>query len=240
MESNPWRRPGLRLGVLVTVLSLLAAPLGAGNSKTWNDQLQKVLALLRGQQWQQALDGSQELLDSFARDLAPGKKADRSVALVVMCRALAEAGQGREADAAWDWHVAQQIDPAMESWNLAEFGAAGALLDQHRLARDPRPLAVDPSAESTVTPVVRVGEPRFPKWPAAAYRIGWGGTVVVEAVIGADGALSHPRLLDAPPVATMALAVFDALRGSRFEPARRGGEPVASLYRLGMKYTYTR
>jgi len=239
MARHPLAHLVVVLGVLCSV-SFLTPARAAGGTKAWNEQLQKILADLRGAQWQTALTGSQELLDEFGRRLAPGKKADRSVALVVMCRALAEAGQGREAEAVWDWHVAQQIDPSIEGWSFAEFGAPGSVLDRHRLSRDPRPAVVDPLESTGIEPVQKIGEPRFPAWPEAAYRSGWGGLIQVEAVIGVDGSLSHPRLIQAPPVATMTLAAFDALRGNRFVPARREGEPVASIYRFTMKFTYTR
>lgn len=227
-------------GVVFAGLLATPSPAGAAGSKRWNEKLQKVLADLRAERWAEAQAGSQELLDDFGRRLAPGEKADRSVALVVMCRALAEAGQGREAEAVWDWHVAQQIDPSIEGWSFAEFGAAGSVLDRHRLSNDPRPPVVDPLASPGIEPAEKLGEPRFPIWPEAAYRSGWGGLIQVEAVIGVDGGLSHPRLIQAPPVATMTLAAFDAARANRFRPARRGDEPVASIYQFTMKFTYTR
>lgn len=240
MGSHRWSAFILRFGVPLLTLFLATAPAAAAGAKAWNEQLQQALAHLRGQRWPEALAGSQKLLDSFMRDLAPGKKADHSVALVVMCRALAQAGLGKEAEAAWDWHVAQQLDPPIEGWNLTEFGAAGAVLDRHRLARDPRPAIRDPLENSEITPVEGLGEPRFPVWPEAAYRIGWGGTIQVDMVVHADGRLSHPRLLSAPPVATLALAAFDAMRANRYAPARVGGEPIDSVYRFTMKFTYTR
>lgn len=230
----------LRLGVLLLALVVPTTPSAAAGSRVWNEQLQEVLAQLRGQRWPEALMSSQELLDSFGRSLAPGKNADRSVALVVMCRALAEAGQGREAEAVWDWQVAQQIDASIEDWSFAEFGAAGAVLDRHRRSRDPRPAVVDPLESKEIEPAQRIGEARFPAWPQAAYRSGWAGPIQVEAVVGADGGLSHPQLTQAPPVATMTLAAFDALRGNRFVPARRDGEPVPSLFRFTLKFSYTR
>lgn len=230
----------LRLGILLLAFLFGAAPPAAAGSKNWNEQLQNVLAHLHGQDWSEALTGSQELLDSFGRSLAPGKKADHSVAMVVMCRALAEAGLGREAEAAWDWHVAQQIDPAIEGWNLSEFGAAGAVLDRHRSARDPRPVAADPLENGELTPVEKLGESRPPAWPEGAFRLGWGGTIQVDMIVHADGTISHPRILTAPPVATLTLAAFDALHANRYAPARAGGEPVTSLYRFTMKFTYTR
>lgn len=240
MTSHRRSVPLLRPGVLLLALLIPATPLAAAGSKTWNEHLQKTLVQLRGQDWSAALTSSQELLDSFGRSLAPGKKADHSVAMVVMCRALAEAGLGQEAEAAWDWQVAQQIDPEIEGWNLSEFGAAGAVLDRHRSARDPRPEVADPFENPEITPVERLGEPRFPAWPEGAYRLGWGGTIQVDMIVHADGTISHPRVLTAPPVATLTLAAFDAMRANRYGPARAGGEPVTSVYRFTMKFTYTR
>jgi TonB family protein len=62
--------------------------------------------------------------------------------------------------------------------------------------------------------------PRFPPTARA------GGQVLVEALIGADGAIGETKVLQAqPPFESAALS---ALAGWTFKPARRGGLPVPS------------
>jgi hypothetical protein len=57
------------------------------------------------------------------------------------------------------------------------------------------------------------------------------GSLFFETVIGRDGRVADVKLLEGSP--DRAAVVADALRGERFEPARRHGRPVAvSVYRL--------
>ena len=50
--------------------------------------------------------------------------------------AVAEAGLGREDDAVWHWHIAQNLaGAALSDKTLASFGKAGALLVRHPLRR---------------------------------------------------------------------------------------------------------
>ncbi len=70
---------------------------------------------------------------------------------------------------------------------------------------------------------VEVSQEAVREWPE--------GSLFFETVIGRDGRVADVKLLEGSP--DQAAAVADALRGERFEPARRHGRPVAvSVYRL--------
>jgi periplasmic protein TonB len=78
-----------------------------------------------------------------------------------------------------------------------------------------------------------------PRYPDELRRAGVSGLVQVQYVVGSDGrvdeqsirvlASSHPAFL---------LAALQALRGSRFKPARRGGRPVAVLVQQTIRFWY--
>lgn len=241
MLSSTWRLFGARLGVLSLVLGLVASSAGAGNAKAWNRQLQQTVAGLRAGDWKAAKQGAQRGLDDLARSLAPGKGAGSAVGMFLMCRALAEAGLGEQREAIWDWQIAQQLDPRLESWKLAEFGAAGAFLDRERLSNRPRPSlpTAGTAADQEIAPPQRLaGEP--PRVPEAAFTQVRNAQLEFSLLLSAEGLPSYPRIVERGPLETLTLAVSDMLRSSRWEPARRGGQPVAVDYRFKFKFAMTR
>ena len=78
-----------------------------------------------------------------------------------------------------------------------------------------------------------------PRYPSELRRAGVSGLVQVQYVVGSDGrvderairvlASSHPAFL---------LAALQALRDSRFRPARRGGRPTAVLVQQTFRFRY--
>lgn len=78
-----------------------------------------------------------------------------------------------------------------------------------------------------------------PRYPDQLRRAGVSGLVQVQYVVGSDGrvdeqsirvlASSHPAFLQ---------AALQALRDSRFKPARRGGRPVAVLVQQTIRFWY--
>jgi len=63
-----------------------------------------------------------------------------------------------------------------------------------------------------------------PKYPEEAKRAREQGRVVVEFVVAPDGAVTRVRVVDGSPFLREAAA--ESLRQSKYEPARKGGEPV--------------
>lgn len=232
----------VRLGVLLVALSVAPAPARAGGSRAWNEQLQETVTLLRAGSWTEAKKEARKGLESLSRSLAPGKSAGSAVGMFLMCRAVAEAGLGEERDAVWDWRIAQQLDPRLERWNLTEFGAAGALLDRRRLSNDPRPevpLLSDETPDPEITPPRKL-EARQPVIPEAAFSLAMGARVEIVAVVSEQGRLAYPRIVETGPLETVTLAVSDAMKAWRFEPAQRSGRPIAVDYKLGFRLSFGR
>jgi len=242
MLSSTWRLSGARLGVLSLVLGLCASSAGAGNSKTWNEKLQKTVVHLRAGEWREGKQWAEKGIADLSRSLAPGKKAGAAVGMFLMCRALAEAGLGEEREAAWDWRIAQQLDPRLETWDLTEFGAAGETLDRRRLANDPRPdvpLLSEETPDPEITPPRKL-EARAPAVPEASFSLAMEARIEIVAVVSEQGLLAYPRIVEKGPLETVTLAFSDAMKEWRFEPALRSGQPVAVDYKLGFKLSFGR
>ncbi len=75
----------------------------------------------------------------------------------------------------------------------------------------------------------------IPQYPEAARATGVGGTVVVLAVIGADGRASDIRVMKS--VASLDEAAMEAVRESVFSPAVQDGKPVS--VRVALTITFT-
>ncbi len=75
-------------------------------------------------------------------------------------------------------------------------------------------------------------EPRFPE---IERRIGRGGLVIVQAVIGRDGTVGEVKVLRGVSPALTDAAV-EAVRGWRFRPAMRSDRPVSVYYQLTVRF----
>jgi protein TonB len=85
-----------------------------------------------------------------------------------------------------------------------------------------------------IVPPETVHAPR-PRYPEAAHRIGRNGLVVLQAVIDREGRVREVKVLRGAPLG-MTEAAVDAVRGWRFRPATRDGEPVAVYYQLTVRF----
>lgn len=95
-----------------------------------------------------------------------------------------------------------------------------------------RPLIVDPGVE--IDPPRRVAGPP-PSYTEEARKNRLQGVVVIQAVIGKDGRVSHTRVLKGLGMG-LDRASEEAVSQWRFEPARRDGEPVAVFYNMTINF----
>ena len=105
---------------------------------------------------------------------------------------------------------------------------------------DPSP-GVDPSGGDAFKPteILRSASFRYkaePKYPSEAKRAGKEGKVVLEATIDADGKVKDITVKEDTVGFGCARAAIQALKASRFNPAKRGGESVAQ--RITVPYTF--
>jgi hypothetical protein len=223
---------------------LLATGLFAAEKReeSWNRRIGETVTALKANEAAKALATIEPVLDEMSRKANPGKSANKGIGMGLMLRALANAARGDERSAAWDWQLAQQIEPSLEGWDLAEFGEAGAELDRHRLARDPVPEVSDLDA------IVRAGGRRpevlrrgsQPAYLQRARERGWQGEIRISTVVDAAGVPTHPRISGDTADAGIVLATAEFVRAIEFRPAELEGKPIASEYVLVNSYKLSR
>lgn len=103
------------------------------------------------------------------------------------------------------------------------------------------PAAPPPSEDEAILRVggeveapVRLYSPP-PRYPELARRVRVQGTVIVEAIIDASGAVTSTKVLKALPMGLEQAAV-EAVSTWRFEPATLNGRPVPVYYHLTIKF----
>lgn len=105
--------------------------------------------------------------------------------------------------------------------------------DQPRIIEAPaRPAPPPPAARATPAPGDRA-QPQplstpAPRYPQEALRMGAGGTVRITVTVAADGSVERQALAQSSGNRHLDRAALEAVRRWRFQPAVRGGQPVAA------------
>jgi protein TonB len=83
-----------------------------------------------------------------------------------------------------------------------------------------------------------IGECRVPSddYPEAALRLGVEGLVVLVLTVDETGAISAGRVVEEPGHGLGPAALASVRRHCRFEPARKGGEAVATSFRYKVRF----
>jgi periplasmic protein TonB len=74
-----------------------------------------------------------------------------------------------------------------------------------------------------------------PQYPALARQARIQGTVVLQAVIGKDGAVRSLHVLSGSPMLTQ--SAMDAVKQWRYKPYQLNGEPVEADTEINVKFT---
>lgn len=227
----------LRAPIAFALASCLCALPAHGVEKRvverWSKELDTTSTLLKEGKHGAALPRLKKLTGEMVEVFGPGDQAAQAFGIVVVQRALAEAGLGHRDDALWYWHVALGIDPRFAKSDLSVFGEAGRFLKESPVPA-PHPELVGPQSPFVEAPKIRKRVP--PEYPEGAKAFGVEGNLVVEIVLGADGIPREPRVLQPLPAATLTYVTLEAMKRWQFEPARYQGEPVAVWYNLTVQY----
>jgi hypothetical protein len=207
-------------------LFLLAVPVfGASDPKA---RLESIDRHLHKGEWEAAAQDARE-----AAAAACKSPFGRDLALPAARLAVAEAGLGREADAVWHWHVAQNLDPSPLSRDaLRAFGPPGELLERNRL----RP-AGQPPAGLDVWTVANLHLRRLqgsdPKLSPEVQALPVPKWLRVQLVVDAAGRPRDPVVLGGG-LPGMTWQVLEAVRDWRFEPREVDGRPTPVFYQLSI------
>lgn len=234
-----------RQGVLLCLLGLVAGaawsqPLAKDTLSDWNSRLQSARTHLLAGEHRQALEIAVPLQREMTDGIQNGPSVGSSLAIVVLSRALAEAGTGDMEAAAWDWYVAQALDPAVAEMDLAPFGTAGAAVKALGRVPPPQGAKPPPCALGEKGPCSGAKRPRKIAGLAPGYPEGLVGTcaqgaVVIQTVIDEQGVVRHPVLKESPnPL--MALSALEWARSWRFQPASYQGKAVKVFYTLTVNF----
>ena len=135
--------------------------------------------------------------------------------------------------------------PEVQSPPLSFSPLAGPLSSRSSLNRNSEGSPVPPDVSHPVFSTGEVDElPELteelhPRYPEELRRAGMSGLVVVQYVVRSDGRVDRQtvRVLASSHQA-FARAALEALRDSRFKPARRGRRPVAALVQQTFRFRY--
>lgn len=213
---------------------LLPSAANAEAAKNWQRRLQKTDQQLRAAEWNKPRREAGRLVGEMLAAIEIDEGTAATLGLTLTFRALAEAGAGDVAAGSWDWLAAQALQPDLNDVSLDPYGAGGKSLEPYRRHDDgtlslaavrafgtPEPATGERSAPKKIS-----GD--LPRYPKALRATCAQGTARIAVTVDASGRPVHPRWLDASGGPAMALALFEAVRLWRYEPARRGGRAVAA------------
>ncbi len=226
---EPARRDGEPVAVVFSATIPLAPAAPAEQVARWRREMDAVDRRLAAGEWRPAAGEASARVAEIAAAIDAG--GSDLLARGVAQLALAEAGLDLAEEAVWHWYAAQNLALEYRIADLSAYGAAGELLDRHRLRRRGKGAGKGYDPDQNLPPRKLSGTmPRYPKVAAKAAR-GAPDVAVLELIIDQSGVPRAPVVLRGRNPARL-LATLEALREWRFEPVLRDGLPVSALRRL--------
>lgn len=212
-----------------------------GTVGDWQARSGLIQERLREGDFKKAYKVADALVREMAARIEGGDNAGVVLGKTVLLRSLAEAGLGREREAAWDWFSAKALYPGLREEDLAIFGTGAELL-RAVIAAAPPTVKPEPDPSATVseaekiTPPAKISgnPPDFPRGASTACRQ---GNIVIASMIDEKGRPQHPVLESSPGGAVLALASLEALKDWRFRPARLHERSVPVYYTLTIHFS---
>lgn len=134
---------------------------------------------------------------------------------------------------------AAAVKAAQEKEAAAKLAAQQA--EAAKAAPPPKPVAAPvaaapkPVVESHDAKVIAAAQPEY---PLEAARNQTSGYVVVAFTVAADGSVQDPHVVSSSPRGVFDRAGIQAVRRSKYEPAMKGGQPVASNLQRRMDFKF--
>jgi TonB family protein len=209
----------------------------------WKYRIDGIETLLHNQTFSNAKKESIRLREEMIDGVQSGPGAAAMFAIVTFQRAIAEAGLGEERDALWDLNVALSFNPKLKEIDRATaYGTKVAdLLERGSEKHEQQKSSVLVPGPGDVPEIGQVSRPEIvsrtnPHYPPVLRRAKITGKVISEVIIGVEGDVSSPRILQGSGSASLDLAALEALRFWRFRPAQRNGSPVMVYYVLTINF----
>jgi TonB family protein len=224
------------LTLIFSIVATVFSPLPAVSqyAQRWRSELADSSAYLKSGDYARALTIVDRVAADMVEHLGPGDAETHTFAIVLVHKALANAGLGKIDDALWYWDVALSLYPKVSESDTSMFGAPGQFLKEHPLPSLGETRASDAHG---VTPP-KVVRRRAPQFPRGAHYFRVDGMLIVEFVIDEYGHPKSPRVLKALPAPTLSYAALEALKSWEFEPARIDGRPVPVVFHFTVNYKY--
>lgn len=212
-------------------------------AKEWQRRLHKTDDQLRAGEWNKARREAGRLLSEMLFGIEIDGQTASTLGLTLTFRALAEAGGGDVPAGCWDWLAAQALRPDLNEVSLDPYGAGGKPIELFRRddlgalsAAAVRAIGLPPAVpigEQVAPMKISGGEPRYPKALRATCAK---ATARIAVTVDAAGRPSHPCWLDNSGGPVMALALFEAVRGWRWQPALRGSQAVPAEVEISHEF----
>lgn len=224
-------RPIARLAIVSSAIPQWVFALGGPSA----EQLERIAEAIRSKTWADAVARCDKAIDAVSAD-RPGKPERAEVLADLLARCTVASGGAGDADSAsWLWHSAQVLDSKTASSVGAEFSPGVAAPALRPTVKPDSPsdsfwgpklhLPDGPLVEGALPQRISTSEPHL-----LAMR-GRNLFFKVQVVVGTDGRLHEPKLLEASSCpAPHAFVILRTLRRWRFEPARGPDGPVAVIY----------
>ncbi|MEZ5330639.1 MAG: energy transducer TonB [Thermoanaerobaculia bacterium] len=250
MHLQRWSGVGLALWFLAAgVAGALGGPNPAGRKEAqavvsgFNDSLAQIDRLLSAGETAKATKQLKSLRREMIDRFMGGRGVEAYLARMSALRAIAAYQAGEPDEAIWHWHVALQLHPPISQLSFFGHEEAGAFLVEHppRSALDEDEQGQGEAAERKPVPADLLEPPKVHKRPRPEFpwaRLGTGATtpVVVRVIIGKDGSIHDPVIVESGGEPTMVYVALDSLRQWEFTPARLRGEPVDAYYALTVNF----
>lgn len=261
------------IAVMLCVTAAVGRPKTAGSTITsqyfaaWKKEVLKIDSLLVAKDWKRANRRAEKLLDQFSYHLMTGGR--EFIGAVVLERAVALAGLGKEHDAEWyAWMASDFWDRSADQ--LLRYGDIGlrlrrALSGMGQGDGNAQPVVVDDGEGAVVlypdelraaagdlvfregmdtqgsqlTPPVIISK-RQPQYPEGVRWARGEDTIQIMTMIGRDGVPRSPTIVRSSSYVPMVYMALDALKDWRFKPATENGKPIDALYVLTVRFMLTR
>ena len=197
----------------------------------WRAKTAESAEALNKGDYKQSLRIADGLIKEMMEGLGPGNASTDFFGAIIVHKALANAGLGKQDDAWWYWQTALALAPKAAETTLAMFAEPAKLLHEPPAANAPPAGMI--GGDVVAPRLLRKVEPAYPR---GAHAFAVDGKLVVEVTINRAGVVTAPHIVKSLPAPTLSYAALEAVKQWRFRPGYLAGEPVEVLFNVTINY----